>query len=124
MNDQRIVDTLINICENHIKLKEIDKCYIILNDIKNIVDFDDLEKVLDYNFLNYRVALLEDNMEKAEFVLLDMLHISEKNNLDKRNAEICIILGKFYLDSKRDYESAKYLDKGIESLKKIGIIKK
>ena len=124
MNDQRIVNTLINICENHIKLKEIDKCYIILNDIKNIIDFDDVEKVLDYNFLNYRVALLEDNMEKAEFVLLDMLHISEKDNLDKRNAEICIILGKFYLDSKRDYESAKYLDKGIESLKKIGIIKK
>ncbi|MGL4763293.1 MAG: helix-turn-helix domain-containing protein [Sarcina sp.] len=122
-NDEKLVDTLINICENYIKLKEIDKCYDSLKLIKEKLDNNDTEKVLDYNFLNYRVALLEENVEKAEFILLDMLHISEKNELDKRNAEICIILGKFYLDLKRDYESAKYLDKGINSLKKIGIIK-
>ncbi|WP_297518310.1 helix-turn-helix domain-containing protein [uncultured Clostridium sp.] len=122
-NDDKLVDTLINICENYIKLKEIDKCYGSLKAIKEKLESDDVEKILDYNFLNYRVALLEENVEKAEFILLDMLHISEKNELDKRNAEICIILGKFYLDLKRDYESAKYLDKGINSLKKIGIIK-
>lgn len=122
-NDDKLVDTLINICENYIKLKNIDKCYESLRNIEEKLDSNDTEKVLDYNFLKYRVALLEENIEKAEFILLDMLHISEKNNLDKRNAEICIILGKFYLDLKRDYESAKYLDKGINSLKKIGIIK-
>ena len=122
-NDDKLVDTLINICENYIKLKEIDKCYGSLKAIKEKLESNDVEKILDYNFLNYRVALLEENVEKAEFILLDMLHISEKNELDKRNAEICIILGKFYLDLKRDYESAKYLDKGINSLKKIGIIK-
>ncbi|MGL4451946.1 MAG: helix-turn-helix domain-containing protein [Sarcina sp.] len=122
-NDVKLVDTLINICENYIKLKDIDKCYESLKHIDEKLDSNDIEKILDYNFLKYRVALLEENVEKGEFILLDMLHISEKNNLDKRNAEICIILGKFYLDLKRDYESAKYLDKGINSLKKIGIIK-
>ncbi|MGL4740408.1 MAG: helix-turn-helix domain-containing protein [Sarcina sp.] len=122
-SDSKLIDTLINICENYIKLKDVDRCYSTLNEIKEKLDQNDIEKVLDYNFLNYRVALLEENIEKAEFILLDMLHISEKNVLDKRNAEICIILGKFYLDLKRDYESAKYLDKGINSLKKIGIIK-
>ncbi|MGL4991011.1 MAG: helix-turn-helix domain-containing protein [Sarcina sp.] len=122
-NDDKLIETLINICENYIKLKDVDKAYIALNDIKSIILNDDIERILDYNSLNYRIAILEENMEKAEFILLDMLHISEKYNLDKRNAEICITLGKFYLDLKRDYESAKYLDKGINNLKKIGIIK-
>ncbi|WP_066873922.1 helix-turn-helix transcriptional regulator [Clostridium mediterraneense] len=122
-NDEKVVDTLINICENYIKLKDIPNCNVILQKIKSKLDINNMEKVLDYNYLNYRVTLLEENIEKAEFILLDMLHIAEKNNLEKRKAEICIILGKFYLELKRDYESAKYLDKGINSLKQVGVIK-
>lgn len=122
--DEKIINTLINICENYIKLKDIEKCYQMLDTIKENLNNNDIEKVLDYNFLAYRVASLEENVEKAEFILLDMLHVAQKNNLEKRNAEICITLGKFYLELKRDYESAKYLDKGINILKMVGIIKK
>lgn len=122
--DEKLVETLIDICENYIKLKNIDKCNEALVVIKENLKNDDVERILDYNYLCYRVASLEDNVEKAEFILLDMIHIAEKYSLEKRKAEISITLGKFYLELKRDYESAKYLDKGIESLKKIGIIKK
>ena len=122
--DDKLVETLIDICENYIKLKNIEKCNETLLAIKEILKNDDIERILDYNYLCYRVASLEDNKEKAEFILLDMIHIADKYGLEKRKAEISITLGKFYLELKRDYESAKYLDKGIESLKKIGIIKK
>lgn len=122
--DDKLVETLIDICENYLKLKNIEKCNETLLAIKEILKNDDIERILDYNYLCYRVASLEDNKEKAEFILLDMIHIADKYGLEKRKAEISITLGKFYLELKRDYESAKYLDKGIESLKKIGIIKK
>ena len=122
-NDNKLVDTLINICENYIKLKDIDRCCKSLENIEEQLDSKDIDRILDYNFLRYRVALLEEDIEKVESVLLEMLHISEENDLDKRNADICIILGKFYLDLKNDYEAAKYLDKGISNLKKIGVIK-
>lgn len=122
--DDKLVETLIDICENYIKLKNIEKCNETLLAIKESLKNDDIERILDYNYLSYRVASLEDNKEKAEFILLDMIHIADKYGLEKRKAEISITLGKFYLELKRDYESAKYLDKGIESLRKIGIIKK
>ena len=121
--DDKLVETLIDICENYIKLKNIEKCNEMLLAIKESLKNDDIERILDYNNLCYRVASLEDNKEKAEFILLDMIHIADKYGLEKRKAEISITLGKFYLELKRDYESAKYLDKGIESLRKIGIIK-
>ena len=46
-----------------------------------------------------------------------------RNNMKKKEADISIRLGKFYLELKRDYEAAKYLDKGINNLKNLGVIK-
>ncbi len=43
--------------------------------------------------------------------------------MKKKEADISIRLGKFYLELKRDYEAAKYLDKGINNLKNLGVIK-
>ena len=45
------------------------------------------------------------------------------DDMKKKEADISIRLGKFYLELKRDYEAAKYLDKGINNLKNLGVIK-
>ena len=122
--DIEILDTLINICENYIKVKNITKCIEILKIIKSNLSVDNIEKIIEYNILYFRIHVLQDNVEEAEIILLDALNLANENKLYKKEADIAIKLGKFYLEYKRDYEAAKYLDYGINTLKKAEIIKK
>ena len=122
--DIEILDTLINICENYIKVKNITKCIEILKIIKSNLSVNDIEKIIEYNILYFRIHVLQDNVEEAEIILLDALNLANENKLYKKEADIAIKLGKFYLEYKRDYEAAKYLDYGINTLKKAEIIKK
>ena len=47
--DIEILDTLINICENYIKVKNITKCIEILKIIKSNLSVNDIEKIIEYN---------------------------------------------------------------------------
>lgn len=122
--DVEVLDTLINMCENYIKIKNITKCVEILKVIKSNLSVDDVEKIIEYNILCFRIHVLQDNIEEAETILLDALNIAKENKIYKKEADIAIKIGKFYLEYKRDYEAAKYLDYGINALKKAEIIKK
>lgn len=121
--DKKLLDTLINICENYMKVKNLSKCIEILNEIKFNLDVNDIERVIDYNILYFRIELLQDNVSGAEAILLDTLELAKKYNLLSKEADIAIRLGKFYIEFKKDYEAAKYLDYGINTLKKSGVIK-
>lgn len=121
--DMKILDTLINMCENYIKIKDIKECVKILEAIKNSLNPDDIDRVIEYNVLLFRIEVLQDNIEEAEAILLDALNMAIDKEMYQKEADISIKLGKFYLEYKRDYEAAKYLDNGINTLKKAGIIK-
>lgn len=123
-DDKKLLDTLSNICENYMKVKNLSKCIEILNEIKLNLDVNDIERVIDYNILYFRIELLQDNISEAEAILLDTLELAKKYNLLEKEADIAIRLGKFYIEFKKDYEAAKYLDYGINTLKKAGVIKK
>ena len=120
--DIEILDTLINICENYIKVKNITKCIEILKIIKSNLSVNDIEKIIEYNILYFRIHVLQDNVEEAEIILLDALNIANENKLYKKEADIAIKLGKFYLEYKRDYEAAKYLNEGIKIFRNLGIL--
>ncbi len=121
--DKKLVNTLINICENFIKLKDIEKAKLTLNEIIQAIDDGSDKALIQYYLLKYKVELLESNTKEAENTLLLALNFVVNMDYVKETAEISIIIGKFYLDCGKDKEAAEYLNEGVENFKKIGVIK-
>lgn len=122
-NDIRLIETLLNISENYLKLKDTKNCMKVLDEIKLLLKQENLNEIIQYNIILFRLNMVIENIKNAENILLETLDITKNNNLEKKRAEISVMIGKFYLDYKRDYEAAKYLDEGVCLFKKIGIIK-
>lgn len=120
--DYKIIDTLINIYENHIKLKNILKCEEILKEIELYIEDDDIEKIIQLNILWYRIYNMKEMKKKSENILIDTYKLSKANNLHKQSGKLAIIIGKFYIDNKREVEAAKYLNEGVNMFKEVGII--
>ncbi|WP_291575088.1 helix-turn-helix transcriptional regulator [Clostridium sp. UBA4548] len=125
-NDGKIVETLCNICENYIKLKDEKGSKEMLGEILGYLESgnDKNERTLcDYYLLKYRVELLEGKLNEAENTLIQTLNFVTKMGYKKECAEISIILGKFYIDNGRDSEAAKYLSDGVKALSDLNILK-
>lgn len=125
-HDSKIVETLCNICENYIKLKDEKGSKEILNRILDQLENgnDKNERTLcNYYLLKYRVELLEGKLSEAENTLIQTLNFVTKMGYKKESAEIAIILGKFYIDNGRDNEAAKYLNDGVKALNDLNILK-
>ena len=122
-NDDKLSETLVNLCEVYIKLKDLDNCNKVLEELIDNIRDGDNSGLINYYFLKYRVNLLEGNHKEAEHTLLTALNFAQNMELLKQAAEISITLGKFYIDNKLDKEAAKYLNQGVEIFKELGIIK-
>ena len=121
--DNKIVETLINICENHIKLKDITRCEQILSDIKEYLKEDDIETLIEINLLWYRIYTIKEMYKEAEYILIDTYKLAKTNDFLNKAGQVAIMIGKYYIDNKKDFEAAKYLDEGVTIFKKIGILK-
>lgn len=122
--DGSAIETLINICENYLKLKDLDKCEEVLEEIYNLIDASNIQQLVDYNLLWYRIYMIREIYTKAENILLETFVLAKNNGLEKRAAQVAIMVGKFYVDLKRDSEAAKYLDEGVTIFKELGILNK
>lgn len=120
--DQSVVETLFNICENYIKLKDIEKCETTLKEINHVIDENFVENVIEYNLLWYRVYTIKEMYKEAEDILIDTFNLAKANELSKKAAQVAIMIGKFYIDWKQDSEAAKYLDQGVSILKELGVL--
>lgn len=120
--DQSVVETLFNICENYIKLKNMEKCEITLKEINRVIDENVIENVIEYNLLWYRVYTIKEMYKEAENILIDTFNLAKANELSKKTAQVAIMIGKFYIDWKKESEAAKYLDQGVNILKELGVL--
>lgn len=122
-NDFKLIDTLANICENYIKVKDVSKAKEALQKILEYIEDGNQIGLRKYYLLKYRVDLLEGNTNEAENTLLLALNFVKQQEEVKEAAEISIMLGKFYIDGGRDKDAAKYLNEGVRLFNKLGIIK-
>jgi len=122
-NDYKVVDTLINICKNYIKLKDIDKVNDILDEIMDKINDGNDRALIDYYLLKFRVDMLKNDDKAAENTLIMALNFVKNMGYDKELAEISIMIGKFYIDHGKEKEAAGYLNLGVDTFKKLGIIK-
>lgn len=122
-NDDKIVTTLVNICENYIKLKDIENCKKILSEIMDNSERNNEKALMHYYLLKYRVDLLEDNTKEAESSLHFALKYVKDMEYFQEAGEISIMIGKFYIDNGKDVEAARYLSEGVDFFKKTGVLK-
>ena len=122
-NDEKLVNTLLNICENYLKIKDVEKCEEGIKEIYKHIRDDDHENRIECNLLEYRINLIKDIQNEAENILIDTYKYAISNDCNKRAGQIAIMLGKFYMDSKREKEAAKYLDYGIDIFNSIGLLR-
>lgn len=120
--DSEVVETLINICEGYIKIKEINKCEKVLEEIKKTIDGTNIEQLIAQNLLWYRVYTIKEMFEEAECILLETFNIAKTNGLNKKAAEVAILIGRYYIGIKKDFEAAKYLDEGVSIFRNLGIL--
>ncbi len=118
-----IIETLSNICDNYIKLKDVENSRLILKQIMEDVPTGKKEDLIKYYLLKYRVDILDKNIKEAELTLLMALEYAEKIPLTKYIGELSITVGKFYIDNGDDKQAAQYLSKGVDAFKQLGVIK-
>lgn len=120
--DSEVIETLINICEGYIKIKEINKCEKVLEEIKSLIDETNIEQIIAQNLLWYRVYTIKEMFEESECILLETFNIAKTNGLNKKAAEVAILIGRYYIGIKKDFEAAKYLDEGVNIFRNLGIL--
>ena len=121
-NDDSLIETLINICKNYLKIKEIDKCEMQLEEIYHRLKDDDIDGRIECNLIKYRVHTIKDELSEAEDVLVNTYKLSKNTDKLRRAGELAIMVGKFYIDHKNDTQAAKYLDEGVSIFKELGIL--
>jgi len=123
-NDKEaIIDTLSNICENYIKLKDVANSRMILMEIMDNIPNKNETSLLKYYLLKYRVDILDKNIREAESTLLMALDYAKEVSLIKYVGDISVTIGKFYIDNGDDKQAAKYLNEGVEAFKQLGMVK-
>jgi tetratricopeptide (TPR) repeat protein len=123
-NDKKsIIETLINMCDNYIKLKDVESSRRILSEIMENVHTGNEDGLIKYYLLKYRVDILDKNMKEAEKTLLMALEHAKELSLTKYVAELSITVGKFYMDNGDDKQAAQYLSSGVEAFKQLGVVK-
>ena len=120
--DKDVVETMLNICEGYIKIKEIEKCEKVLEEIRSLIDETNIEQVIEQNLFWYRAYIIKEMQDEAENILLETFNLAKANGLYKKMAELSILLGRYYIGIKKDYEAAKYLNEGIKIFRNLGIL--
>ena len=118
----KLIDTLINICKNHIKLKNMSECSEILDYLYQLVDDRDIDRIIALNELKYTISMINDEQEVAERILIKSYNIAKENDRLKKAAELSVKISKFYMDNKEEDLSKKFLDESIKLFKTIGIL--
>lgn len=106
-------ETLIGICKNYLKVKDIEKCLEVLKKIESSTEQDDIDMVIQCKLIRYTISNIEEDAENAEKILLDTYELAKNNNRFTKAGELAMKLGKYYIDRKEDKQASLYLGEGI-----------
>lgn len=118
----KLIDTLINICKNHIKLKNMDECTEILEYLYKLVEDDDVDRIIALNELKCTIYTINDEKELAERILMKSYNLAKEDQKLKKAADISIKISKFYMDNKEEELGVRFLEESVKLFKSIGVI--
>lgn len=122
IKDKDLVKTLINICKNHIKVKNIEDCEELLEHIYSILSNDDVDNIIECNLIKYRILCIKEREKESEDIIINTYNFAKKSNRQQIVIEICIMIAKFYIDKKDENLARRYLDEAVILYKELGIL--
>jgi transcriptional regulator with XRE-family HTH domain len=120
--DEEYINTLVNICENHVKLKDIINAKTSLESIKAAAERINGDYLIKYYILKYRVDIIQGDNVEAEHTLEQALKFAQQKELKEEYADLAIMLGRFYIDTGNNEAAAKYLSSGVKAFENLGLI--
>lgn len=121
-NDKLFVETSLNMCKNHIKLKNIIKCEALLKEVYPKIKDDNYEGIIEYNLIRYRIHTIKEEYDSAEMILIQTYKLAKDKGLYKKAGELAIMLGKYFMDKKYMDKAAEFLDEAVILFKQEGIL--
>lgn len=119
---EKVIETLLNICTNYIYIKDVDQCSKVIQEIEEYSQYITDSQMVELNMIKYRLSMLRGNEKEAETYLLLAVGYAENRGMTYEAAQLHIIISNFYISIGENEESKKYLTKGIESFKKVGML--
>ncbi len=121
-NDKLFVETTLNMCKNHIKLKNIIKCEALLKEVYPRISDDNYEGIIEYNLIRYRIHTIKEEFDSAEMILIQTYKLAKDKGLYKKAGELAIMLGKYFMDKKYMDKATEFLDEAVSLYKREGIL--
>ncbi len=109
-----ITETLLGICQNYLKVKNIKKCRSVLEKVEKYIKGDDIDTIIKCNLIRYTIENIEENFEEAKGILIETFELAKVNNKISKAAELAMKIGKHFIDRKQDKQAAFYLGEGIK----------
>lgn len=122
IKDETIPDTMLIICDNHLQLGEFDKALQILTNIMDELDYEQhLYRIKCFEYL-FKIYSKMNDLKKAEETLLNAIKYLETLDFGKQLGDFYAITGKFYIEIGEKELALKFINKGLDMYKSIGII--
>lgn len=124
IDDKTIIDTKFKICSNYIKQSNFDMGLNIIEEIqKDISDDDYASRIKCMKYL-FNIYVKKEENNKAEEVLLNGIKFIENIDSKEDLADFYVLLGQFYYNIGEKQLAAKYMGKGLDIYKGMGLILK
>lgn len=121
--ESSLVEVLAVLCENYIKLKDVENSKKVLQQIIDNSGHENDKALINYYLLKYKIHILEGDLKEAESTLLMALNFVTNLDFKKEKSEILILIGKFYMDMGQDKIASGYLNNAVKALKDCGVLK-
>jgi tetratricopeptide (TPR) repeat protein len=122
INDDTIPDTKLFICDNYIYQGEYDKALEIVSSIMNELDYEQhLYRIKCFEYL-FKIYSKKNDIKKAEETLLNAIKYLEALDYKKQLGDFCVITGKFYIEIGEKELALKFINRGLDIYKNLGII--
>ncbi|NME82229.1 helix-turn-helix transcriptional regulator [Clostridium sp. SM-530-WT-3G] len=112
-NVGNINDTLIDICKNYLKIKDIEKCKALLEEIEDNLEVTDIDRRIKCQLIRYTIMNIEEETEEAKNILINTYLLAKENGRYFKAGELAMRVGKYFNDNKDESQASYYLNEGI-----------
>lgn len=123
IKDKTLLYTILKLVDNYIKINEVDKALDIVKDAYGKYNEESPSdyRIMLYYYL-YKLHLMKKDEKSAELYLLEAIRYLQNMDMPRELADVYIMLGELYESIGIKEEALKFINKGINIYKDLGII--